>query len=112
VHARDVATALVLAGSSRRAANTIFNLAGPEVVTEGDVLRELWLGRRGFDGRDALDHEDGHQHQALKYSIDRAEALLRFTPAVTLREGLREVLDGMSYGGALRNGRRAWAAAR
>jgi nucleoside-diphosphate-sugar epimerase len=105
VHARDVAEALVLAGTSRRAANTVFNVAGPEVITEGDVLRELWRTEIGF-AEGAWEDED--EPGDLKYALDRAEAMLGFIPRVMLREGLREVLDAMSYGGMLPGGRRAW----
>jgi nucleoside-diphosphate-sugar epimerase len=98
VHVSDLAEAVVLAGTSPRAANEVFNIAGREALTMPDVaaaVRELIgpfarLDRTRSQGR-------ARGKSSPKFSIEKAQTVLGYTPQVQFPEGLDEILAAMEH---------------
>jgi nucleoside-diphosphate-sugar epimerase len=98
IHVRDLADAIVLAGRRPGAARREFNIAGPEVVTSGEIIRLIraalgiarWLGR--------LEPFLRRRRRYQRYDITKAQIVLGFTPRVTLAEGLTELVTATASG--------------
>ena len=93
VHVSDMAEAVVLTGTQSEAANQVFNVAGNEAITVEKVIRTVWQIIAGRSQKwmqrfqNAAARSDG-----LKFDISKAQAMLGWTPHMTLREGLEEML--------------------
>lgn len=88
VHVRDLADAVVQAGTMPGAANEVINVGGGEVFTARDLAAVVWeLLVPGWPpyGTALLGH------YGLKFDITKAHRLLGYSPQVRLREGLKEL---------------------
>jgi nucleoside-diphosphate-sugar epimerase len=96
VHARDVAVAVVLAGTAPGGAAAVLTIAGLDAATLDDVRAVVW-GRMGpgRPGRGGISIAGGGP---LRYDVSEARRVLGFQPAIGLGQGLVEALavDGAS----------------
>ena len=94
VHVDDVAQAVVLAGRMPEAKNLEFNIAGAEVATEQEIKMMIWAAASAEwpDAESASPRPRFESYQFPRYDISRAAQLLKYTPQVALREGLKEVV--------------------
>ena len=95
VHVDDVAQAVVLAGRMPEAKNLEFNIAGAEVATEQEIKMMIWAAASAEwpDAESASTRPRFESYQFPRYDISRAAQLLKYTPQVPLREGLKEVVS-------------------
>lgn len=107
LHARDMADAVVLAGTRPGAANRAFNVGGPELITMA-IVRAIvhdiltggdaappWLPGRGRAMGAGVTDARLPGPYALRFDISSAREILGFSPQVRLREGLAEMLETM-----------------
>ncbi len=97
VHVQDVAHAVVLAGTEPAARNKEINIAGSETATAGQIKSLIWIAASG-DGHDTDVLKRGAHFRAYqfpRYDITLAQAALKFTPQVSLREGMAEMTRAM-----------------
>jgi dTDP-L-rhamnose 4-epimerase len=96
VHVRDLAEAIMLAGTQSKAANEAFNVAGGEAITMWDITATVWdlMGdnSRGQARRFQARHRSNY---SLRFDIAKALAILGYTPQIKLREGLEDMLDAI-----------------
>jgi MPBQ/MSBQ methyltransferase len=94
VHVDDVAQAVVLAGRMPEAKNLEFNIAGAEVATEQEIKMMIWAAASAEwpDAESTSPRPRFESYQFPRYDISRAARLLKYTPQVPLREGLKEVV--------------------
>jgi UDP-glucose 4-epimerase len=92
IHLRDVAEAVVLAGSQPEARGNVFNVAGDEVIKLSDLVfivqkiaGHVFRPYRSFLPGFTRDY-------TFHYDISKAYRLLGFTPKVPLEEGLAEII--------------------
>ncbi len=96
VHVRDMARAIVLAGTRPKAANNTFNVAGGELFSLRDLSTIVWPAicngqqARVFKYRAPLP-----RNRTLKYDLSKARSTLEYIPEVSLAEGLDELLNTM-----------------
>jgi nucleoside-diphosphate-sugar epimerase len=94
IHARDMAEAIVLAGSRPGAANRAFNVAGDEPITMARlcaIVHEALNPRRKWGvQREAARQLGDH---GLRFDITACQEVLGFSPQVRLRDGIAEMLD-------------------
>jgi len=98
VHVSDLAEAIVLAGTCSEAANEVFNIAGGKAITVQDVtvaVREHLGSFTPWDGVRFKGHARGKSRP--KFSIEKAQTMLGYTPRVQFPEGLDEILAAMEY---------------
>ncbi|MGH9266815.1 MAG: NAD-dependent epimerase/dehydratase family protein [Acidimicrobiales bacterium] len=95
VHATDLAEAVVQAGSVPAAANQVFTIAGSEVFSNAGIAAVLWVSAAQLP----LPPNHGLP-KLLKFDISKAHRLLGFSPQVTLRTGLAEMLPEPPAAGA------------
>jgi nucleoside-diphosphate-sugar epimerase len=98
VHVSDLAEAIVLAGTCSGAANEVFNIAGSKAITVQDVavaVRELLGPFAPWDGARFQSHARGKSRP--KFSIEKAQTMLGYTPQVQFPEGLDEILTAMEH---------------
>jgi nucleoside-diphosphate-sugar epimerase len=100
LNVRDLVDALVLAATREPAANATFNVASRDLFTRRDVAKALSRVERHL-----LPKQSGHA-RLLKYDISRARAGLGFESAVTLEQGLAEVVAAIRFDGIV--GRASW----
>jgi nucleoside-diphosphate-sugar epimerase len=94
VHIRDVAEAVLLAGTQPEAAANAFNVAGNEAVpTRKLIIIARQVAVRGFG--ESISFRSA-ANSRLVYDISKARALLRFTPKVTLQEGIAEIITALN----------------
>jgi nucleoside-diphosphate-sugar epimerase len=95
VHVRDLTEAVLLAGTRRQAANSVFNIAGGELFSFEDLCQVIWkMTGRASRHAGAQRARDGAEH-LLRYDFSRAQAQLGYVPRTMLEEGLREVVATM-----------------
>lgn len=94
VHVDDVAEAVVLAGRMPEARNLEFNIAGAEVATGQEIKSIIWAAASGEwpDAEPAFHRPQFESYQFTRYDISRAARLLKYTPRVPLRKGLKELV--------------------
>jgi MPBQ/MSBQ methyltransferase len=95
VHVDDVAQAVVLAGRKAEARNLEFNIAGSELATEEEIKMMIWeaASPEWTDSqRRSPEHARFESYEFPRYDINRAGRILGFTPQVSLREGLKEMV--------------------
>lgn len=98
VHGTDLARACLSAAEAPEAANQCFLIAGGEAVTELDLLSLIWdLINPGAPGNPHAAAARGANPGRLKFAIDKAERLLGWTPGVTVRTCLQEVLGRLDF---------------
>src|SRR5690606_19438802 len=110
---RDVVDALLLAESNAQATNQVFNIAGDELATIAQIEAMI----RGAAQRNALNLPPAawfrgpasklRDGDGLIFDLDKARAVLGFSPQVPLREGLEEMVaatlrDGQQGGAGKR----------
>lgn len=103
VHARDLADAVVRAGTVPEAANEVINVAGGEVFAPQQVAAAVWQtlapGSTPYLPPSYRQGIAGSHRQRLagryrpKFDISKAERVLGYTPQVSLREGLEEMVS-------------------
>jgi nucleoside-diphosphate-sugar epimerase len=122
VHVRDVAAAVLLAGTRPRAANHVFNIAGADLVTARDIVGKVRRPAQGPLSRRGWDRSLGG-HSGFKYDFSKAEKILGYTPQVDIGTGVRELVpisgqDGSGHVASFRPNwqnfltHRAWGIAR
>ena len=116
VHVRDLADAVVLAGTQSGAAGNVFNIAGNEAITRRDLsamMQEIAGGSSWENFFPILPH--ARRRCPLNYDISKARILLGYTPQVALREGLAEMVAAINqqtmrvHRSGLLHGRLGWA---
>lgn len=98
VHVQDLAEALLLAGTVPIVANQAFNVAGDELFSLADLHELIWDLAEAAAPAGPLPHSrtrservaTGHR---LRYSIDKAQRLLGYSPRLTIRDGVIEILN-------------------
>jgi nucleoside-diphosphate-sugar epimerase len=104
VHARDMAEALVLAGTKAQVANEVFNVAGGENVTIHrliEIVRKLTDTDSQFGVRQVHFGARNFSNARPRFDISKARRLLGYTPQVELYEGIKEILAVMDHRGEL-----------
>jgi nucleoside-diphosphate-sugar epimerase len=98
VHVKDMAEAIVLAGTRPKAANNIFNIAGSEALSLRDLSAMFWRSRGFGAWFDLLPHQICRdRNHRLRYDFSKAQKLLGYKPQVRLREGIEEIMAVMNY---------------
>lgn len=101
LHVRDVADAVVRAGSCREAARREFNIARDEVATFNEMVQMLRAAAFRIDrGLPLPGRFLGGWRGAPPYDTTKAQMFLSFRPCISLAEGLVEIMAaarGMSY---------------
>jgi nucleoside-diphosphate-sugar epimerase len=98
VHVSDLAEAIVLAGTCSEAANEVFNIAGNKAITVPAVaaaVREMLGPFASLDGARFQGHIGAKSR--LKFSVEKAQTMLGYTPRVQFPEGLDEILTAMEH---------------
>jgi dTDP-L-rhamnose 4-epimerase len=116
VHVRDLAEAVVLAGTRPEAAGDAFNIAGNETVTRRDLIAMVHsvAGRSSWANPLPIVRSGSGGTYFPKYDISKAQTLLGYTPQVTLQDGLAEIIAALDQQGlidrqpALRLGWLSW----
>jgi nucleoside-diphosphate-sugar epimerase len=98
VEVRDLAKAVLLAGTRPEAANTVLNIAGREAFVAFEAAGLVWRLLAGDPRRFTGPSRPGLGGSRLKFDIRRAQALLGYSPKETLRTGLEDVLDAIEVG--------------
>jgi nucleoside-diphosphate-sugar epimerase len=99
LHVRDLAEVVALAGTHSEAANEIFNVAGMEVVTYRNLVTMIRRLGGVTDRRTLIpDRSEVWRRFVVVYDVTKAQQRLGFTPRVTLREGLAEMVAAFMYG--------------
>jgi nucleoside-diphosphate-sugar epimerase len=88
LHADDLNRAIKVSAFDARAANEVFNIAGIEVFSLGDIA----LTFRAIERSIPVKHPLLPARPQLRYSVDKARARLGFIPRIDLREGCRRQL--------------------
>jgi nucleoside-diphosphate-sugar epimerase len=96
LHGRDLAEAVVLAGTHPQALDETFNLAGEDAV-DGAELAALVRRLAGLQDDPPEPLASAHQWRRYlrPYDTRKAQRQLGFHPRVPLREGLAEVVAGI-----------------
>jgi nucleoside-diphosphate-sugar epimerase len=98
VHVSDLAEAIVLAGTCSEAANEVFNIAGNKAITVPAVaaaVREILGPFASWDSARFKGHARGKSRP--KFSIEKAQTMLGYTPQVQFPECLDEILAAMEH---------------
>jgi nucleoside-diphosphate-sugar epimerase len=96
VHVKDLAEAVILAGTRAKSANEAFNVAGGEAVTMWDItaaVSDIMGSTSRMDARRLQARQRGNY--SLRFDISKAQAVLGYTPQMKLQEGLEEMLAAM-----------------
>jgi MPBQ/MSBQ methyltransferase len=94
VHVDDVAQAVVLAGRTAEARNLEFNIAGKEIVTEEQIKKIIWEAASACRPEQEITPPGARfaSYEFPRYDISRAARVLKYTPQIPLRDGLKEVV--------------------
>lgn len=100
IHIRDMVSALLLAAPPAEVANEAFNVAGGEVASDAEMKAIMRAAATRLNAeqkaREASPPRDTAPAFAVKgvlrYDLTKAKRLLGYTPRVTLREGLEEMV--------------------
>jgi UDP-glucose 4-epimerase len=96
VHVRDVADAVIVAGTRPEAVNSTFTIAGNEAVMRPDLIALVHdVAGRGRHAKAFSVRSHRRWTAPVKYDIRKAKALLGFTPKVPLEDGLAEMLAAL-----------------
>jgi nucleoside-diphosphate-sugar epimerase len=97
IHRRDLARAVVIAGTVADLRYELCNVAGPELFSAGDIL---FLVSRALGSGPGLHiptrEAERTARYGYRYDVTRAEARLSFAPKVKLEVGISEVLAAMT----------------
>lgn len=101
VHVDDVADALARAAFDAAAANEILNVAGADSTSHLDIAKFVrsYLGTAGLADL-VPDRTRLRRRYVMPYEISRIRRLLGFTPAMTIQDGLAEILAAREWGRA------------
>ncbi|MCP2258272.1 UDP-glucose 4-epimerase [Streptoalloteichus tenebrarius] len=99
LHVHDLAEAFLLA-TDPVAANQVYNLEGPEIVTTGELAARV---SELFGGVPVVYREEPTRRGELVYSqrfvsTDKARVQLGWQPTISLREGLRREVERLRVG--------------
>src|SRR5215469_8538551 len=93
IHVDDVADALILAATVPCANGHVFNIAGDEAVSRRDLVFLVHAAAKKMGVGGAWSYV--RSVNSLKYATEKAKLVLGFTPRVSLREGLSEMIADM-----------------
>jgi dihydroflavonol-4-reductase len=97
IHRRDLARAVVIAGTAMGLRHELCNVAGPELFSMRDVLMTISRLRQQGPWQHLPAREvERTGRYGYRYDLTRAEMQLSFAPQVKLEAGLGEVLSGMT----------------
>jgi nucleoside-diphosphate-sugar epimerase len=98
VHVHDMATAVILAGTQPKAANQIFNIAGGELFSFGNLTKIVWRTINYRREAQAFPYQSRSvDNHGLKYDLSKAIDLLGYTPRVKLDTGVEELLTKLGF---------------
>jgi UDP-glucose 4-epimerase len=94
IHRRDLARAMVMAGTGTALQHELCNVAGGELFSARDILVTI-SGLLGGPLAGMSQPSRSGGNFGLRYDLTRSQSRLGFAPRVKLREGLEEVLAAM-----------------
>jgi nucleoside-diphosphate-sugar epimerase len=93
VHVKDLAEVIARAASRAEATNEIFNVAGTEAYTYGNIVALIRRLAGTTDGSMLLpDRSRIWQRYRFAYDVTKAQRQLDFKPRVAMQEGMAELL--------------------
>jgi MPBQ/MSBQ methyltransferase len=101
VHVRDMADAVVLAGTRSGVGNLIVNVAGGRLITMQQVGRYLRALVQDGAGWRPEEHPHGQPVHMLRFDITRMRERLGHVPQVRMSDALAEMLDHLDMPRAL-----------
>lgn len=102
MHVRDAVEAILRAALEEGAANNVFNVAGPEVVTY-DTVGRFTRNAIGQATREDLvpDNSRLWGRYVQQYDISAGKKYLGFKPSVSIYEGMAEIIEAAQADGVL-----------